>query len=106
MSEFWLIILLAGVMTYAIRLSFIALSGRWHAPLWFVRALRYVPPAVLSAIILPELLVMDGQVVLSPLNPRLLAGLAAIVLAWRSRNVFLTIAGGMLLLYLFQFLLR
>lgn len=106
MSEFWLIILLAGVMTYAIRLSFIALSGRWQAPLWFVRALRYVPPAVLSAIILPELLVMDGQVVLSPLNPRLLAGLAAIVLAWRSRNVFLTIAGGMLLLYLFQFLLR
>lgn len=106
MSKFWLIILQAGVMTYAIRLSFIALYGRWQAPLWFVRALRYVPPAVLSAIILPELLVMDGQVVLSPLNPRLLAGLAAIVLAWRSRNVFLTIAGGMLLLYLFQYLLR
>jgi branched-subunit amino acid transport protein len=105
MSEFWLIILLAGVMTYAIRLSFIALYGRWQAPLWFVRALRYVPPAVLSAIILPELLVTNGQIFLSPFNPRLLAGLGAILLAWRSRNVFVTIAGGMLFLYLFQFLL-
>lgn len=106
MSEFWLIILLAGILTYAIRLSFIGLHGRWQAPVWFVRALRFVPPAVLSAIILPELLLMDGQVVLSPLNPRLLAGIAAILIAWLSRNVFLTIAGGMLFLYLFQFILR
>uniref|UniRef100_A0A7C4L0G4 AzlD domain-containing protein n=1 Tax=Bellilinea caldifistulae TaxID=360411 RepID=A0A7C4L0G4_9CHLR len=105
MTDFWLIILLAGGLTYAIRLSFIALHGRWQAPQWFVRALRYVPPAVLSAIILPELLVVDGQVLLSPINPRLLAGTAAILIAWRSRNVFLTIAGGMLFLYLFQFLL-
>lgn len=105
MSEFWLMILLAGGLTYAIRLSFIALHGRWQAPEWFVRALRYVPPAVLSAIILPELLVAEGQMFLSPLNPRLLAGAIAILIAWRSRNVFLTIAGGMLSLYLFLFLL-
>ncbi len=105
MSKFWLMILLAGGLTYAIRLSFIALHGRWQAPEWFVRALRYVPPAVLSAIILPELLVAEGQMFLSPLNPRLLAGAIAILIAWRSRNVFLTIAGGMLFLYLFLFLL-
>ncbi|GAP12268.1 predicted membrane protein [Bellilinea caldifistulae] len=105
MTEFWLIIFMAGGLTYMIRLSFIALHGRWQAPVWFVRALRFVPPAVLSAIILPELLVADGQVFLSPFNPRLLAGVAAILIAWRSRNVFVTIAGGMLLLYLFQFLL-
>jgi branched-subunit amino acid transport protein len=105
MTDFWLIIFLAGGLTYAIRLSFIALHGRWQAPAWFVRALRFVPPAVLSAIILPEMLIVNGQLFLSPLNPRLLAGLAAIVIAARSRNILLTIAGGMLCLYLFQYLM-
>ncbi len=106
MLKFWLIILLAGILTYAIRLSFIATHSRWRAPKWFVQALRYVPSSVLSAIILPELLVMDGQVFLSPLNPRLLAGLAAILIAWRTRKPLATIGGGMLLLYLVQYLLQ
>jgi len=54
MAETWLIILLSGALTYGIRVSFIALHGRWQPPALFTRALRYVPPAVLSAIILPE----------------------------------------------------
>ena len=105
MAESWLIILLAGLLTYGIRLSFIALSGRWQPPHLFQRALRFVPPAVLSAIILPEMLIQDGSFITTPLNPRLLAGLLAILVAWRSRNTVLTILVGMLALYLFQFLL-
>lgn len=104
MAESWLIILLAGPLTYAIRLSFIALSGRWQPPRLFTRALRFVPPAVLSAIILPEMLIRDGALVPTFLNPRLLAGLLAILVAWRSRNTLLTIVAGMLALYLFQVL--
>lgn len=104
MAESWLIILLAGVLTYAIRLSFIAMAGRWQPPALFQRALRYVPPAVLSAIILPEMLFHDGQFIPTLLNPRLLAGLLAILVAWRTRNMFLTIAVGMLGLYLAQLL--
>lgn len=102
MAETWLIILLGGLMTYGIRLSFIALAGRWQPPQLFQRALRYVPPAVLSAIILPEMLVRDGQIFLSPLNPRLLAGLLAMLVAWRTRSTTLTIVVGMLGLILMQ----
>ena len=104
MAQTWLIILVAGLLTYGIRLSFIALSGRWQPPRLFQRALRYVPPAVLSAIILPEMLFQGGQVITSPLHPRLLAGLLAILVAWRTRNTLLTIIAGMLALYLFQYL--
>src|SRR5512133_1924470 len=100
MADPWLIIILAGLLTFGIRLSFIATYGRWQPPEWFQRALRYMPPAVLSAIILPEMLISSGQLNLSPLNPRLLAGLLAIVIAWRTRNTFLTILLGMLGLYL------
>ncbi len=102
MAETWLIILLGGLLTYGIRLSFIALAGRWQPPQLFQRALRYVPPAVLSAIILPEMLVRDGQIFLSPLNPRLLAGLLAMLVAWRTRSTTLTIVVGMLGLILMQ----
>jgi branched-subunit amino acid transport protein len=106
MAETWLIIFLSGLLTYAIRLSFIALHGRWQPPLLFQRALRYVPPAVLSAIILPEIFLPGGQPDYSLLNPRLLAGVLAALVAWRTRNTFLTIVIGMLGLYLFQIFIQ
>jgi branched-subunit amino acid transport protein len=106
MAETWLIILLSGLLTYAIRLSFIALHGRWQPPLLFQRALRYVPPAVLSAILLPEIFLPGGHPDFSLLNPRLLAGILAALVAWRTRNTFLTIVVGMSGLYLFQMIIR
>ncbi len=104
MAQTWLIILLAGLLTFAIRLSFIAAFGRWQPPALLTRALRYVPPAVLSAIILPEMLMKDGQVF--AFNPRLFAGVLAIVVAWRTKNTFLTIVVGMVGLYLMMWLGR
>jgi branched-subunit amino acid transport protein len=99
-AEIWLVILLGGALTFGIRLSFIALHGKWNPPVWFQRALRFVPPAVLSAIILPEMIIQDGHLITSPLNPRLIAGLIAILVALRSRNTFLTIIVGMACLYI------
>ncbi len=101
----WLTIIGAGILTFLIRLSFVALLGRLAMPEWFHRALRFVPPAVLTAIIIPELVVRAGALDLSPLNPRLLAGLLAGVVAWRTRNVLLTIVAGMLALVVLQALL-
>jgi branched-subunit amino acid transport protein len=100
----WLTMLLAGILTYAIRLSFILLFGRMEIPALLRRALRFVPPAVLTAIVFPELLVKDGSLALSPGNARLLAGILASAVAWRTKNVLLTILSGMIALYLFQML--
>jgi branched-subunit amino acid transport protein len=100
----WLTMLLAGILTYAIRLSFILLLGRMEIPPLLRRALRFVPPAVLTAIVFPELLIRDGSLALSPGNPRLLAGILAVAVAWRTKNIVLTIVVGMAALYLFQML--
>lgn len=97
-----LTILGMGLVTYAIRLSLFLLPERVILPAWLLRALRYVPAAVLSAIILPELLLPQGTFDLSLGNERLLAGLLAIVIAWRTRNVFLTVAVGLVALWLLQ----
>jgi branched-subunit amino acid transport protein len=98
--------ILAGAATYAIRLSFILLFGKIEAPASLLRALRFVPPAVLSAIIFPELLLRSGSLDLSFHNARLLAGAIAVLIAWRSKNVLLTIIAGMLALFAIQMIIR
>ena len=91
-----------GAITFAIRASFFMLPEGVSLPPWLLRALRYVPAAVLTAIIVPELVMPHGAFDLSPGNERLLAGTVAILVAWRTRNVVLTVAAGMVVLWLLQ----
>jgi branched-subunit amino acid transport protein len=91
----WLTIAACGIVTFLTRLSFIAVHGRVSLPAWFQRTLTFVPVAVLSAIALPEIVIQNGAVQLSPLNPKLLAGILAVGVAWRTKNVWATIAVGM-----------
>ncbi len=101
----WLVILIAGLITFLTRLSFIVLLDRIRVPEWFRRGLRFVPLAVLSAIILPDLVMPGGKISISLHNPQLLAGAAAILVAWRTKNVLLTILAGMAALVILQLLL-
>ena len=98
----WLIIILGGLITFAIRLSFILFWGRLNVPDWLQRALRFVPPAVLTAIIFPELLIRNGSLDASITNPRLVAGAIAILVGLKTRNMILTILVGMAALWLLQ----
>lgn len=102
----WLIMLLGGLITFLIRFSLIYLFGRLHIPETMRKALHYVPPAVLSAIIFPELFLRDGTLDLSLDNARLVAGLVAIIVAWFSKNTLITIIAGMIALFLLQFFFR
>lgn len=101
----WLVMLLGGLITFAMRFSLIYLFGRLQVPETMRKALHYVPPAVLSAIIFPELLLHEGVLDASLDNTRLLAGLVAIVVAWFSKNTLITIIAGMIALFLLQLFL-
>jgi branched-subunit amino acid transport protein len=101
----WLTILGMGVVTYAARLSLIVLLGRMEVPPRLRQALRFVPPAALSAIVFPELLLPGGQLDLSPGNLRLLAGLLSALVAWRTKNILAAIAAGMGTLWMLQALI-
>ncbi|WP_354683172.1 AzlD domain-containing protein [Cupriavidus necator] len=89
------VFLAAGLATFLIRLSFIAVEGRVRLPPWFRTALQFVPAAMLSALIAPDLLMQHGELALTPTNARLVAGVVAILIAARTRSVGWTIAGGM-----------
>lgn len=101
MSGAWLwgTIVAAGALTFALRWSFIALIDTLEMPRPVRRGLRFVPAAVLSAIIVPAVVVQDGAIDLAPSNLRLWAALLAAAVAWRTRSIFYTIAVGMVALW-------
>jgi branched-subunit amino acid transport protein len=101
----WLMMLIIGAVTYAIRLSCIGLLGQKDMPALLLKALHFVPITVLPAIILPELLLRNNTLALSLQNPRWLAGILAALVAWRTRNVLLTIAVGMIALWVLEFVI-
>lgn len=104
-TTLWVTLVVIGLLTVGIRLSFILLLERWKPPLILERSLRFVPAAVLSAIILPEMVLRNNALDVSFGNARLLAGLLAGVVAWRTRNALLTIVVGMLALLILQALI-
>jgi branched-subunit amino acid transport protein len=98
----WLVMLIGGLVTFGMRFSFIFLFGKFHIPETVRKALHYVPPAVLSAIVFPELFLHNGALSLSFGNDRLLAGLVAIMVAWFTKNTLITILVGMVALFVLQ----
>jgi branched-subunit amino acid transport protein len=104
--DLWLIIIGMGLVTFGIRFVPIVLLGRIEIPLMMQRALRFVPPAVLTAIVVPELLYRNDQLDVSLTNVRLLAGVIAIVVAWRTKNALITIGVGMIALWILSAIVR
>lgn len=101
-ARIWGLIIGMGVITYALRLSMIVLLGRVEIPPIVLRGLRFVPPAVFSALVAPAMARPEGPLWISPANPYLLAGALAAVVAWRSRSMVLTIVLGMAALWLIR----
>lgn len=103
-ARIWLAIVLIGVATYGFRYSFIHLFGRIDAvPPTVMRVLKYVPPAVLAALVVPDLVTLRPTVAATLLDERLIAGVVAGAVAWRTENVFATIGVGMVTLWILRF---
>ncbi|HVO41770.1 MAG TPA: AzlD domain-containing protein [Aggregatilineales bacterium] len=102
------VILIAGMalVTFSVRYPVLALVGKMSLPTPLRRALSFVPAAVLTAIVVPALLypASSDHVDISLGNSQLFAGIVAIVVAWRSRNLLLTIVLGMLALWGYRWL--
>jgi branched-subunit amino acid transport protein len=100
----WVIIVIIGLVTYLIRWSFIGVLGKVGVPAFVERPLRFVAPAVLAAIAIPGLMAPTGTIDISFDNLRLVAGLIAVAVAWKTRAMGPTIVAGMLSLWLLDWL--
>ncbi len=93
------------LVTFTIRYPILALVGRINLPDSIFRILRYVPVAVLTAIIAPAMLMPSGSLDIDLHNAYLIGGLVAIgVAAWKKR-LLLTISVGMLAFFAWRVML-
>lgn len=99
------VILIAGMfmVTFSVRYVLFAVAGRVHFPQWLNVALGFVPPAVLTAIIVPDVLMPRGELWLSPVNPWLLAAMFAAGVAFWRKDLLTTIVSGMLCFMVLRF---
>lgn len=91
----WTVIIAAAVGTYLLRLSFVEALADREIPPRIETALRFVPPAVLAALVLPKLLLVDSSLAVELGNDRLIAGFVAAIAAFYTEDMFATVAVGM-----------
>jgi len=95
-SDWWTLALIVGLggVTVLSRCFFFILERPWTLPAWAQRALQYAPVAALSGVVIPEVVLTQGQLTTWH-DARVLAALAGVALfAWR-RSVLVTLLGGM-----------
>lgn len=102
--KLWAVILIVGALNYASRLSFIAIFARREMPPLLARALRYVPAAMLTALVVPMVVTHAGMP--DPTHPRVPAALLAVAVAFVTRSTLWTLTAGMGALWALQALGR
>jgi branched-subunit amino acid transport protein len=99
--KLWVVIVVVGALNYLSRLSFIALFARRSMPPLLARALKYVPAAMLTALILP--MVVDWQGMDTDFTtPKVVAAIVAAACAFVTRSTLKTLAVGMVSLWALQ----
>ena len=102
----WLVMIAAGLFTFATRFIMLSNIISNRPPPWLTDALGFVPIAVLTAIIVPAVLIDPAsQTIALGDNPRLFAAILAIVTALVTRQVITTIGVGLTALWLLQWLM-
>ncbi|HJU23230.1 MAG TPA: AzlD domain-containing protein [Casimicrobiaceae bacterium] len=96
--KLWSVVAIVGALNYLSRLSFIAIFAHRGVPVLLARAFRYVPAAMLTALILPMIVHAPDAPLIESL-PRIIAALLAGVVAFVTRNTLATLAVGMLSLW-------
>ena len=84
-------ILLLALVTFSSRYLFIHPSLPIKLGGKMVSFLSYSAPAVLTAIWVPIIFIRDGVLVTSLTNPYLIAASAAILVAGKTKNIYLTL---------------
>lgn len=92
-----LLILGMFAVTFSVRYVPLVVVGRAQLPPRVARALRYVPVAVLTAILVPAALMPTGELDISLSNAALIGSVASALIAWKTRSLLLTIVLGMVI---------
>ena len=96
-TDLWTLAVIVGLalVTVLTRSFFFISNKSWQLPHWAQRGLQYAPIAALSAVVVPEIITVQGTLISTWQDARLFAAaVGAGVYFWR-RDVLLTIVAGM-----------
>ena len=104
-QEFYLIGAMA-IVTFFIRYSLIAISGQIRLSSKLTEALNYLPPVILTAIVVPAVLMpTNNEILLSYTNAKLVGAIAGAIAGYWTKNLLATIVCGMTVFFVCQWLL-
>lgn len=106
MQHYWPVVVAIGAGTFLLRSSFLVLLGRAEVPGRLVRVLRFIPAAVLPALIVPIVLSGGGEAGGGAIGfSRPVAALVAALVAWKTKNVLATIGVGLVTLWILDWII-
>ncbi len=94
--DYFLLLLAMGLVTYGPRWAPLFWLSRRQLPAWLMDWLALVPPAILSALLLPELITSGSPRHIALWRPELLAALPTMLFAIKTRSLAGTVVVGML----------
>ncbi len=96
-TDFWTVAVIVGLarVTVVARSFFFISSKPWQLPHWAQRGLQYAPIAALSAVVVPEIITVQGELISTWQDARLYAALAGMAAYFWRRDVLSTIVAGM-----------
>jgi branched-subunit amino acid transport protein len=84
-----------ALVTVLARCFFFLTNKNWSLPHWAQRGLQYAPIAALSAVVLPEIVMSQGQLVQTWMDARLFAAVVGAAYFFWRKGVLGTIVSGM-----------
>ena len=100
----WQSLIVAGIITYFMRMSMVALVNRNLLSDKIKAVLAYVPSAVFPAIIFPGIFINDYGTFIEINDPKIFGAIVAILVGYFSRNVIATILSGLFSYWVIIFL--
>ena len=96
-TDLWSLGVIVGlaVVTVIARSFFFISSQSWQLPHWAQRGLQYAPIAALSAVVIPEIITVQGELVSTWQDARLYAAVVGVAAYFWRRDVLITILAGM-----------
>lgn len=96
-TDLWTIVTIVGMalLTIVTRCFFFLSSHPWPMPAWLQRGLHYAPIAALAAVIVPEMVTTQGQLISTWQDARLFAVAAGVAWYYWKRGMLGTIVAGM-----------
>ncbi len=99
-----LIILGMSIVTYIPRALPIIVLSKFKLPDWFLRWLKYIPIAILSALLFPQIMIFEDHVNISLDNKNLLAAIPSLLAAYKTKSLFITVLVGIISMLLLNLL--